>query len=122
MGVRTTLGFSEAVVKTRIALRTHGFSILSEMPAPVGIGDDTGRRHLFMGVWEHLISASNLGGPGLDVGDHLPCNVVVYEQGGKTVVAGLDPSQGMEGWGEAEREALNAKKALEAAFADLLKS
>ncbi len=121
MGVRTTLGFSQAVVRTRIALRAHGFSILSEMPAPAGIGEETGRRHLFLGVWERLITAGNLGGPGLDVGDHLPCNVVVYEQGESTVIAGLDPSEGMEGWGSAEGQALEARRALEAAFAELLK-
>lgn len=121
IGVRTSLGFSAAVVRTRIALRTHGFSILSEMPAPAGIGEETGRRHLFMGVWEHLIATNNLGGPGLDVGDHLPCNVVVFEHGDSTVIAGLDPSQGMEGWGAAESEAVRAKKALEAAFEEVLK-
>jgi len=120
IGVRTGLGFGEAVGRTRIALRAHGFSILSEMPAPAGIGEETGRRHLFMGVWERLITTSNLGGPGLDVGDHLPCNVVVYEQGNSTVVAGLDPSEGMEGWGAAQEQAREAKQALQDAFAELL--
>ena len=92
IGVRTELGFSQAVIRTRISLRAHGFSIISEMPAPAGIGEETGRRHLFMAVWERLITTSNLGGPGLDVGDHLSCNVVVYEQGDSTVVAALDNS------------------------------
>jgi uncharacterized protein (DUF302 family) len=120
LGVQTSLGFSQAVVRTRIALRAHGFSILSEMPAPAGIGEETGRRHLFLGVWERLIKASNLGGPGLDVGDHLPCNVVVYEQGESTVIAGLDPSEGMEGWEPAGGQAQEARKALEAAFAEIV--
>ncbi len=121
MGVRTSLGFSQAVVRTRIALRAHGFSILSEMPAPAGIGEETGRRHLFMGVWERLIKASNLGGRGLDVGDHLPCNVVVYEQGEDTVIAGLDPSEGMEGWEPAGGQAVDARRALEAVFTEVMK-
>ena len=121
LGVRTRLGFSEAVMRTRISLRAHGFSILSEMPAPAGIGEETGRRHLFMGVWEKLITTTNLGGPGLDVGDHLPCNVVVYEQGESTVIAGLDPAEGMDGWGPAAEQAQEARTALQKAFAELLK-
>lgn len=119
MGVRTSLGFNQAVMRARISLRVHGFSILSEMPAPAGIGEDTGRRHLFMGVWEQLITSGNLGGPGLDFGDHLPCNVVVYEQGEGTVIAGLDPAQGMDGWGPAAENAEAAKLALQSALAEL---
>lgn len=121
MGVRTPLSFNQAVMRTRLSLRSHGISILSEMPAPAGIGEDTGRRHLFMGVWEKLITSGNLGGPGMDVGDHLACNVVVYEQGEGTVVAGLDPSEGLDGWGPAAESAVAAKQALQSAFAQLLK-
>ena len=79
-------------------MRSEGFSILSEMPVPPSLGDGAGRRHLFMGVWERLIAVDNLGGPGLDVGDHLPCNLVVFEEGGTTMVVGLDPLEGLEGW------------------------
>lgn len=111
LGVSMDLAFDQAVMRTRLALRTHGFSILSEMPAPARVGEE-GRKHLFMTVWERMISTGNLGGPGLDVGDHLPCNVVVFESEGQTVVAGLDPTDGLEGWGgdttfsEAARTAL----------------
>lgn len=111
LGVATGLTFEGAVMRTRLALRGHGFSILSEMLAPVGIGEGTGRRHLFMGVWERLLAAGNLGGQGLDVGDHLPCSVVVFEQGGQTLVAGLDPAEGLEGWEAGEADA--ARGALE---------
>ncbi len=109
-------------MRARISLKVHGFSILSEMPAPVGIGDEPGRRHLFMAVWEKLITTSNLGGPGLDVGDHLPCNVVVFQEGDATVVAALDPTEGLEGWTEGIREAESARKALQSALTYLLKS
>lgn len=116
LGIRTDLSFKQALLRTRVALRAHGFSILSEMPAPAGVGDETGRRHLLMCVWEKLISAGNLGGPGLDVGDHMQCNVVVFEEGDSTVIAGLDPSVGLEGWagaGDAESASLALKRALE---------
>ncbi len=116
LGIRTDLDFKQALVRARVALRAHGFSILSEMPAPAGIGEESGRRHLFMCVWEKLISAGNLGGPGLDVGDHLQCNVVIFEEEGHTVIAGLDPSVGLEGWaegGDATSASAALKKALE---------
>jgi hypothetical protein len=69
-----------------------------------------------MCVWEKLISAGNLGGPGLDVGDHLQCNVVIFEHENSTFVAGLDPSVGLEGWAQgsdAESASVALKRALE---------
>ena len=119
IGVETPLGFDQAVSRTRLALRSEGFSILSEMPVPPTIGEGTGRRHLFMGVWQRLIAVDNLGGPGLDVGDHLPCNLVVFEEPGgdggqetRTMVAGLDPLEGLDGW-QAPEAATAARDALE---------
>lgn len=105
-------------MRTRISLRAHGFSIISEMPAPAGVGEGIGRRHLFMAVWQQMTASSNLGGQGLDLGDHLPCNVAVFEEEDWTVVAGLDPAQGMEGWPQAD-DALKARDALVKAMEDL---
>ena len=85
------------------------------MNAPLG---SPGRQHLFMGVWQRLINATNLGGPGLDVGDHLACNVAVFEEGGQTMVAVLDPTEGLEGWAAAGL-AEEAKAALEVVLAGL---
>ena len=122
LGVRTDLPFDQVVMRARICLRGHGFSILSEMPAPAGIGEESGRRHLFMAVWEKLIVAGNLGGPGLDVGDHLACNVVVFQEGDQTLVVALDPTDEMEGWTEGFREAESARDALTRALAQLVAS
>src|SRR5258708_37918634 len=116
LGVMTALGFDQAVSTTRLLLKAQGFRILSEMPAPSALAGSPGRQHLFMGVWQRLINATNLGGPGLDVGDHLACNVAVFEDEGQTMVAVLDPTEGMEGRagaGLAER----AKAALGAGLA-----
>lgn len=98
VGVSTDLSFEQAVMRTRVAMRTHGFSILSEMAAPPVPGGT--RHHLFMGLWTHLISSGNIGGQGLDVGDHLACNVVVFEEDGTTHVAALEPEEGLEGWSD----------------------
>lgn len=102
LGISTSMPFELAVVRTRLALRAKGFSILSEMQAPPSPGEFHGRSHLFMGVWERLTATGNLGGQGLDVGDHLACNVVVFEEDGTTSVAVLDPAEGLEGWGSSE--------------------
>lgn len=98
-GLAVTIGlpFEEAVARTRLVLRSRGFSILSEMPG-VPMPDRSGRSHLFLTLWTRVISAGNLGGQGLDVGDHLACNVVVYADGRSTQVAVLDPEEGLEGW------------------------
>lgn len=93
IGVSVALGFEEAVARTRLVMRAQGFSILSEMAAA--------QSHLFMGMWSRLISTGNLGGQGLDVGDHLACNVVVFKGGESSHVAVLDPAEGMEGWADA---------------------
>lgn len=121
LGVRTDASFDQVVSRARLSLRVHGFSILSEMPAPAGIGDESGRRHLFMAVWEKLVTSGNLGGPHLDVGDHLPCNVVVFQDGAQTVVAALDPTEGLEGWTEGLREAEAAREALQRALGQMVK-
>jgi uncharacterized protein (DUF302 family) len=118
LGVVTGLGFDEAVSATRMLLRERGFRILSEMPAPPALAGSSGRQHLFMSVWERLIGFSSLGGPGLDIGDHLPCNVAVFEEGGATLVAVLDPTEGLEGWAAAG-VAEEAKAALEAVLESL---
>lgn len=111
LAVATDLSFEQAVLRTRITMRAQGFSILSEMPAGPDLATGAGRRHLFLGMWSRLITTGNLGGAGLDVGDHLQCNVVVFEEKTRTIVAALDPSEGMEGWG-GEGVAEDARRAL----------
>ncbi|MGH2768240.1 MAG: hypothetical protein ACRDIF_04700 [Actinomycetota bacterium] len=111
LGVSTSAPWEQVVARTRLMLRSAGFRILSEMSVPPEIGSSTRRRHLFLSVWEELISADNLGGPGLDLGDHLPCNVVVFEEEARTWVAVLDPAEGLEGW-ERPGASLRAREAL----------
>lgn len=118
LGVTTALGFDQAVSTTRLLLKAQGFRILSEMPAPAALAGSPGRQHLFMGVWQRLINTTNLGGPGLDVGDHLACNVAVFDDGGQTMVAVLDPTEGLEGWADGGL-AEEAKAALEVVLGGL---
>ncbi|MDQ3964828.1 MAG: DUF302 domain-containing protein [Actinomycetota bacterium] len=82
--------YDEAVIRTRLALRGEGFSILTE--SHVGgmlpeIGDE--RQYLFMGAWNTGITDE--ADPQVRVALNLPCNVVVQERGPVTLVAALDP-------------------------------
>jgi uncharacterized protein (DUF302 family) len=96
-------GYDEAVVRARMALRAHGFSILSEMHVGGMLGPEAGseRQYLFMGVWNGAVSQRRLDEE-LQVAVHLPCNVVVQETGPAAIVAALDPADtvGEAGVGE----------------------
>ena len=96
LGVEPDCTYDVAIVRTRVELNAHGFGVLSEMPIPASLGGQ-GRQHVFMCVWNRVISETNLGGQGLDVGDHLPMNVAVFEEEGRAFVAALDPAEGIEG-------------------------
>lgn len=112
LGVEPDCTYEVAVVRTRIALNSHGFGVLSEMPVPASLAG-AGRQHVFMCVWNRVLSEDNLGGQGLDVGDHLPCNVAVFDEAGQTLVAVLDPTEATEG-GDGPTELLEeARVALE---------
>ena len=90
-------GYDEAVVRARMALRAHGFSILSEMHVGGMLGPEAGeaRQYLFMGVWNSAMSQRRLDQE-LQVAVHLPCNVVVQESGAGALVAALDPGDTAE--------------------------
>lgn len=90
-------GYDEAVVRARMALKTHGFSILSEMHVGGMLGPEAGegRQYLFMGVWNSAMSQRRLDQE-LQVAVHLPCNLVVQESGPAALVAALDPADSAE--------------------------
>ncbi len=91
--VEVPQGYDEAVVRARMALRAHGFSILSEMHVGGMLGPEAGeqRQYLFMGVWNGAVSQRRLDEE-LQVAVHLPCNLVVQESGSAALVAALDPA------------------------------
>jgi uncharacterized protein (DUF302 family) len=96
--VEVPQGYDEAVVRARMALRAHGFSILSEMHVGGMLGPQAGdeRQYLFMGVWNGAVSQRRLDEE-LQVAVHLPCNVVVQESGPAALVAALDPADALGG-------------------------
>lgn len=108
-------GYDEAVIRTRLALRAEGFSILTEMHVGGLLGSKAGdeRQYLFMGVWNPTLSHERIE-TDLQVAVHLPCNVVIQETGSSAIVAALDPTDdvdtsdpGTEQVTDAARAALN---------------
>lgn len=106
-------GYDEAVIRTRLAMRGEGFSILTEAHVGGILGPEAGdeRQYLIYGVWGSKMATHDLG-PGAKVAVHLPCNIVVQETGGSAVVAALDPEDAVEVGGADPALARDAREAL----------
>jgi uncharacterized protein (DUF302 family) len=85
-------GYDEAVVRTRLALRGAGFSIITEAHVGGILGPQTGseRQYLIMGAYNAQTTEREIDA-GLQAAVHVPCNIVVQEQDGAALVAALDP-------------------------------
>src|SRR3990170_2215653 len=93
-------GYDEAVVRTRMAMRAEGFSILTEMHVGgmlEGAGEDFGdkRQYLIMATYAGAMSSKRIDSD-LQVAVHLPCNFVVQELPPGAVVAALDPEESVD--------------------------
>jgi uncharacterized protein (DUF302 family) len=86
-------GYDEAVIRSRLALKGEGFSIVTEMHVGGMLGPDAGddRQYLIMGAWSLPVRKKEVGDE-LEVAVHMPCNVVVQEMGDAAIVAALDPA------------------------------
>jgi uncharacterized protein (DUF302 family) len=107
-------GYDEAVVRTRLALRAEGFSIITEMHVGGLLGPDAGdeRQYLIMGAWAPTAALRRVGGD-VEAGVHLPCNFVVQEMGRSALVAALDPAEEVDAADErVARVAVEAQGAL----------
>jgi uncharacterized protein (DUF302 family) len=95
LGIRRTidLGWDETVEKVRATLADEGFGVLSEIPIHEKLKEKLGvefRRYVILGACNPPLAHKALqSNP--EIGLLLPCNVVVYENEGKTVVSAIDP-------------------------------
>src|SRR5579875_3210009 len=92
-GVRFDAPYPEAIERTRAALKDQGFGVLTEIDVQKTMKEKLGvdfRRYVILGACNpslaHRALAAELG-----VGLLLPCNVVVYEADGGSVVEVMDP-------------------------------
>lgn len=93
--VEVAEGYDEAVIRTRVALRSEGFSIVTEMHVGgVLTGEEFGdeRQYLILGIFNAGASSTRIGND-LQVAVHLPCNLVIQETAPGAIVAALDPSE-----------------------------
>ena len=92
--VQVPEGYDEAVIRTRLAMKSEGFSILTEMHVGGMLGPEQGpdRQYLIMGIYNAAVSTKRIDSD-LQIAVHLPCNFVVQEVPPAAVVAALDPSE-----------------------------
>lgn len=91
--VHLSVPYSQAVELVTQALKGEGFGVLTEIDMQMTLKQKLGveeRPYVILGAC-HPPSAQRTLETELDAGLLLPCNVVVYEDGGESEVAILDP-------------------------------
>ncbi len=100
-----TIGYDEAVERVPQALATEGFGVLTQIDVRDTLKAKLGvdfRRYRIFGACNPPLAHQALTAE-LDVGVMLPCNVVVYDDGGRAVVLAIDPMQTVAAQSEALR-------------------
>ena len=91
--VRLNVQYDEAVRRATAALKEEGFGVLTEIDVQATLKqklDADFRRYVILGACNPPLAYRALQAD-LDVGLLLPCNVIVYEDGGSSVVFIIDP-------------------------------
>ena len=91
------LSYDEALARTRQALQAEGFGVLFEIDMQAKLKEKLGvdmQRYIILGACNPPMAWQTLQEE-IDIGLLLPCNVVVYEKGGHSVVAAIDAAKMM---------------------------
>lgn len=93
-GIRRTLPipYDVALARTHEALKREGFGIIAEIDIPAKLKEKLGidfHRYMILGACIPPLAHRALQAEP-DIGLLLPCNVVVYEADGETVVGAID--------------------------------
>jgi uncharacterized protein (DUF302 family) len=122
-GLKVNLPYAEAVERTKAALKEQGFGVLTEVDIKQTMKEKRGvefRPYVILGACNPPLAEQALATE-LDLGLLLPCNVVVYEAEGGSIVQAMDPEPvlGLVGNPRLEPIAREVKARLQAALTGL---
>jgi uncharacterized protein (DUF302 family) len=122
-GLKVNLPYAEAVERTKAALKEQGFGVLTEVDIKQTMKEKRGidfRPYVILGACNPPLAEQALTAE-LDLGLLLPCNVVVYETEGGSIVQAMDPEPvlGLVGNPRLEPIAREVKARLQAALTGL---
>lgn len=95
LGGQVNLSYADAVEKAKEALKTEGFGVLCEIDVQATLKNKLGvdrSPYVILGACNPTLAHQALSAEP-DLGLLLPCNVVVYEDGGQTFVKAVDPGK-----------------------------
>ena len=115
--VRLDMSYEQAVERTTAALKEQGFGVLTEIDVKATLKEKLDvdfRKYVILGACNPPLAHQALGTE-LEIGLLLPCNVIVYEENGGSVVSIVDPLSmlGMVGNPELEPMADEARTRLQ---------
>lgn len=89
--------FDEALARTHAALKNEGFGVLAEINIKEKLQEKLGvdfRNYVILGACNPPLAYQTLQEE-IEIGLLLPCNVIVYEQDGQSVVSAIDAAKMM---------------------------
>lgn len=90
---RLDLPYEQAIERVTAALKEEGFGVLTEIDVKATLKkklDADFRKYVILGACNPPLAYQSLNAE-LDVGLLLPCNIIVYEENGGSVVSIVDP-------------------------------